>query len=299
MSSLRVAGVRGCWPTLALTLAVCLPTNPALAHDTWFAPLPAAGGGAVVLALGTGNRFPVQEFTMTLAQLQQSGCRAADKAVVPLQRLADTPTALHLRLAQSPPASRKDVRAGYSCWAQSVPFDIELPADKVAIYLKEINASPTVRAAWADMQSRGLPWKERYTKHARIELAPLDSSSAAAAPAPLLASGMALDVLLQSGHQALRAGDELRAQVLRDGQPLADLAVELQSDRSPLGLWQRTDAEGRVRFKLPLAGRWVLRGTDLRSSASEPYTWESRFVTLAFDVAPKDVAALAVRTAAP
>jgi hypothetical protein len=180
-----------------------------------------------------------------------------------------------------------------------VPFDIELPADKVALYLKEASASAAVRTAWADVQSRGLPWKERYTKHARIELAPSDTTRNAAQPAAApLPSGMAIDVLLQGGRQPLRAGDDLRAQVLRDGLPLADFAVELQSDTSPFGFWQRTDAEGRVRFKLPLAGRWVLRGTDLRLSTTVPDTWESRFVTLAFEVAPKD-AAVAVRTATP
>jgi hypothetical protein len=31
----------------------------------------------------------------------------------------------------------------------------------------------------------------------------------------------------------------------------------------------------------------VLRGTDLRLSESEPDLWVSRFVTLAFDVAPQ------------
>jgi len=34
----------------------------------------------------------------------------------------------------------------------------------------------------------------------------------------------------------------------------------------------------------PLAGRWVLRGTELRLSETEPDVWESRFVTLAFEI---------------
>jgi hypothetical protein len=35
----------------------------------------------------------------------------------------------------------------------------------------------------------------------------------------------------------------------------------------------------------PLPGRWLLRGTELRLSQERPDTWDSRFVTLAFDVA--------------
>jgi hypothetical protein len=65
---------------------------------------------------------------------------------------------------------------------------------------------------------------------------------------------------------------------------------------SPLGLWRRTDAEGRAHIDLPLPGRWVLRGTDLRRSESVPDKFESRFFNLAFEVQPRDPP---IRTAAP
>jgi hypothetical protein len=35
---------------------------------------------------------------------------------------------------------------------------------------------------------------------------------------------------------------------------------------------------------VPLAGHWLLRGTDLRLSDTVPDSWDSRFVTLAFSV---------------
>jgi hypothetical protein len=65
---------------------------------------------------------------------------------------------------------------------------------------------------------------------------------------------------------------------------LAGLALELRSETSPLGIWRRTDAQGRIDVSLPLPGRWLLRGVDLRVSALDPDRWDSRFVTLAFDV---------------
>ena len=37
----------------------------------------------------------------------------------------------------------------------------------------------------------------------------------------------------------------------------------------------------------PLAGRWMLRGVDLRVSPRTTDEWVSRFVMLAFDVAPR------------
>jgi Domain of unknown function (DUF4198) len=272
-----------------LALALCLPASLALAHDTWFAPVP--GSAPALLALGTGNRFPVQEFTVGMTQLHLSGCRIGDNAARPLQHAADTDTALRVHL----PRHDQEPSVGISCWAQTIPFEIELPADKIALYLKEINAPRRVHDAWADLRARGLPWKERYSKHARIEM---PARGAAPSTAPALASGMALDVLLDRAAVPLQVGDDLSVQVLRDGQPLPDLPLELHGDQSRLGFWKRTDAEGRVRFKLPLAGRWVLRGTDLRLSHTLD-TWESRFVTLAFEVgAAKDIAGK-LRTATP
>jgi hypothetical protein len=76
--------------------------------------------------------------------------------------------------------------------------------------------------------------------------------------------------------------------VLRDGRPLPDFAVELRGDKLPIGIWRKTNAEGQVQIPAPLPGRWVLRGTDLRLSERESDTWESRFVTLAFEIAADD-----------
>ncbi len=42
-----------------------------------------------------------------------------------------------------------------------------------------------------------------------------------------------------------------------------------------------------MELAVPLAGRWLLRGTDVRPSTQNPDRWESRFVTLAFEVLKK------------
>ena len=248
---------------LLLSLAAALFAQGAAAHDTWFEPRPAEINGEALLALGTGNRFPVQEFALTMDQLQRSGCSAADGTPRPLRRVRDTPTALLL------------ATTGVQCWAQTEPLDIELTPGLVAVYLKEINAPPAVHAAWAEQQRRGVGWKERYAKHARIVLQP-DTS--------VHPDTLALDIRMDRVDAPLRAGVELGFQVLRDGVPLPGLAVELHGERSALGFWKRTDGDGRVRFTVPLSGRWVLRGTELRASDIETDTWLSRFVTLAFDV---------------
>lgn len=245
-------------------------TLGAAAHDTWFAPLPSPRASDTRLALGTGDRFPAQEFAIDPKYLARQGCSSSARDQVDAMRpLLVTATALVLR---APVAAR-------SCWAQLTPFQITLEADKVPVYLGEINASADLRATWAALQARGLPWQETYTKHARINLGEVSAQSAAP-------SGMAMDMLLQAPPGPVRVRDKVVVQVLREGRPLAGFNVELRSELSPLGLWHRTDAEGRVTLQPPLAGRWVLRGTDLALSASRPDEWESRFVTLAFEVAP-------------
>ena len=253
----------------AVALAVTT-TLPALAHDTWFAPLPGDTHGSIALALGTGNQFPVQESGIDIRHLLYSGCRQRPaSAPIALQRSADAPTALHLRVRAEPAQA-------LTCWAQTAAFEVQLPDDKIALYFKEIQAPQAVRDAWTQMRARGVKWKERYTKHARTEINPGPS---AATPV-----NMAMDMLLESPQRTPRRGEPMVFRVLRNGQPLADFPVELRGDRVALGLWRKTDVEGRVRFPAPLAGRWVLRGTELRLSEREPDIWESRFVTLAFEI---------------
>jgi hypothetical protein len=61
--------------------------------------------------------------------------------------------------------------------------------------------------------------------------------------------------------------------------------VELLHETTPGGLWARTDAAGRVSFRLPQPGRWLLRGVDLRPPITEDARWESRFIAYTFEVA--------------
>lgn len=259
-----------CRARAALATLLAAAAGAAAAHDTWFAVRGATLPGNTVLALGTGNQFPVQESTIAVEHLQAQGCRQGGREL-PLAAVTGTTTALLLRAQPATPQP-------LSCWAQLVPFEIEIEADKVALYLDEINASPVLRRTWAAMQARGVTWKERYVKHARIEIA------GSSPGAPATAAPMAMDVLLQSGLQPLRAGDRLVFQVLRDGAPLPDFAVELRGASPAQARWLRTDEQGRVTAPAPEPGAWVLRGTDLRLSASDATLWESRFVTLAFQV---------------
>jgi hypothetical protein len=247
----------------ALALAAALSVGAVHAHDTWFEPQAAARGSEVNLALGTGNRFPVFEQGVDVKFFRHSGCRSGAGPTQPLELLRYGDKATLLR-SLVPDAST------LTCWLQLEPFEFELPADKIEVYFKEIRPSAAVLAAWAGMKARGLPFIETYTKSARID-------GAHAVPTP---TGTAMDVL--RGGAEPKVGAEVVLQVLREGRPLADFNVELINERSPIGVWQRTDRDGRLRVKLPLPGRWLLRGTDLRVSPGDATKWESQFITYAF-----------------
>jgi hypothetical protein len=115
-------------------------------------------------------------------------------------------------------------------------------------------------------------------KHARSRID--GSGSAAASQQPVL--GLGKDLRLETSERPLKAGAPAGFQVLRDGQPLAGLPVELRSDLSPVGIWRSTDDQGRVWVVLPLAARWILRGTDPGPAADGSDRWGSRSVTLGF-----------------
>ena len=279
--------------------ALLLPAA-AQAHDTWFQALPASGG-APLLALGTGSRFPVQESGIGVEYLARQGCtvqapgtganapkrRSVQPVIQPMKPLRNMANALVLR----GPAQAQ------SCWVQLVPLEIELQPDNVLIYLQEVQADAALRAAWALIQQRGLPWKERYTKHARIDLRgnaaePLRTDMSTGT-GPGMGSDMDMDIV-----RAAAADGAFSFRVIRDGLPLPGLAVEFVSDKLPLGIWRRSDEQGLVSLPTLPPGRWLVRAIDLRLSTVRPDEWESRFVSLAFDVSPP-TAAPAAPPAAP
>jgi hypothetical protein len=247
-----------CW-LVGLALA-----GSASAHDTWFEPLP--GGG---LALSTGNRFPVSDLAVDDKYFVKSGCVTTDGKARALDKLRFTDKATLLR------AKDRVGTEPLTCFMQLQPFDIDLPPDKIEIYFKEIRPSDAVLATWVDLKARGLPFREHYTKSARID---------AGADASSQPTGTTMDALRVSPRGALTVGTEAVFQVLLGGKPLPDFPVELINERSPVGLWHRTDSDGRIRAKLPLPGRWILRGVELKLAASDATRWESQFITYAFEV---------------
>lgn len=245
-----------------LALFLGLIASQVQAHDTWFQQV-GRSDDAALLRLGTGDKFPSQEFSLDASHLARSGCVSADGRPVKLVPMRKLPTALLLRSAGAAPAS---------CWAELVAFDIRIADDKVEVYLDEIAAPPEIRRTWSALKARGIKWTERYRKHARIDLQPMSTA---------LVTGLGLEISMVSQDDASRT-----FRVSHLGKPLQDFPVELRGERTTDASWHRSDRDGLLRIPAPAAGRWLLRGTHLRPSTERPGTWESDFVTLAFDTGP-------------
>jgi hypothetical protein len=72
--------------------------------------------------------------------------------------------------------------------------------------------------------------------------------------------------------------------VLTTGDAAADHQSVMRGGAAGQSQWLKTNAEGQASTIAPSPGRRIWRGTDLRLSTADPAVWESRFVTLAFEV---------------
>lgn len=258
-------------------LAGLLLAAGAAAHDSWLAPARDPGrSGPVRLELSTGNRYPVSEFNPSSDSLLRSQCTDGEGS--PLSLLAGRDQPQWLELAVLPRGGRPVL----ACWIEMKAYELDMDLDKVPLYFAEVRANEAQRATWAALQARGLRWLESYRKFARIELplpAGVPPERIARARQPV---GLDLEIVVQ-GTEPIAVGRPLSFQVLRDGKPLAGLPVELVSERSALGIWRESDAQGAVRHTLPLTGRWLVRAIDLRLDEADATRWRSRFVTLAIE----------------
>lgn len=235
---------------LAFALSA-LSAGGANAHDSWIVH------DAAVLSLATGNRYPRAELAPPADSIALAACVNGGGRPLPFR-------------------AGTEARA---CWAELREFEIDLEPRLVDVYLKEARPPDAVRARWLELHADGTGWHERYRKFARIEL-----GAAGASPDVLRAirrpAGLDLEIV-PVGDAPLKANAPARFAVLSRGEPVRGQAVELVSERSPVGVWSRTNSQGELQWTLPFAGRWLVRAIAIEPDG--PSAWRSRFATLAFE----------------
>ncbi|MGE0332688.1 MAG: DUF4198 domain-containing protein [Ramlibacter sp.] len=253
---------------IGISLALAGAASHAMAHDTWLAATTRAvqPGAALFFDITSAEHFPRPGTSIAPERIDQAACRQAG-ATTALQTGERGKAALRLSLPNPGPAAA-------TCWVLLKPRTLDMSPGKVAEYLDEIDAPPSVRQAW---QSGARRWHETYTKNAKAMVPGAARDAAGQVPV-----GLKLEFVLQTA--AAGSPPELAALVLRDGKPLAGLSVALSGESGGAPRRVRSDAAGLVRFPAPAAGRWMLSATDLRPVNAADGVWDSQFSTLVFDV---------------
>ncbi|HEY5446194.1 MAG TPA: DUF4198 domain-containing protein, partial [Pyrinomonadaceae bacterium] len=93
-----------------------------------------------------------------------------------------------------------------------------------------------------------------------------------------------LEIVPGKNPATIKPGAEFPVRILKDGAPLANFPVSIVLGGDPDTEFQATDSEGIATFKIKSAGKYLLRGTNLRPSTKPDLEWESDFTTLTIQV---------------
>ena len=101
-------------------------------------------------------------------------------------------------------------------------------------------------------------------------------------------SGQKLEIVLLDNPFKLKQGSSISAKVLFDNRPLIDrylTVYNLDEDREPVTLSEKTDENGIARFKIELPGIWLMRIVNIYPCGPEDERdWESYWASYCFEI---------------
>jgi uncharacterized GH25 family protein len=166
----------------------------------------------------------------------------------------------------------------------SHPSAVELPAEKFNRYLREegLEAIAALRARRHETEASAREFFSRCAKSLVLSGAP----SAAQTDRPL---GFTLELVAERNPYALGADEELPVRLTYEDRPLADALVVAMNRSNPAEkLAARTDAAGRVRFRLRPDGMWLIKAVHMvPAAAGSQAEWASFWASLTFERQPR------------
>lgn len=260
-----------------LSSALALVACSALGHDTWLIPdrFQVPLKTTVTLDLTSGMAFPALDAAPKRERVGNGSGRLAGRTFEVID-ISAAPHSLQFK-------TELTEQGVATFWIKLPPRTIELKPEQVKEYLEEVSAPESLRKQWAETKEPKR-WRESYTKHPKTFVRVGNPQSDQSWKEPV---GMFLEIVPEKDPTLLRAGEDFPVRVLKDGAPFADFALNAVSEGEKKGVTQRTDAAGRVTFRLDKAGRWLFRGTDIRKSNLAETDYESDFATLTLEVSAK------------
>ena len=234
-----------------LTLSLALAAAPAAAHDFWLQPTrfqvaPNAPLGATFLVGHAALRERWNNNDRIVVMKAFVAGRATD-----LRR--DLQSGGNVDLVTRFAAPGIHVLGMQSNYAFS-----DLPAIRFNDYAKEEGLA-LITAARQRSGKNGVPGRERYSRRAKslIQVGTQTAANQSFATRPI---GLKLEIVPDRNPYALDASRMLPVHVLYNGRRLANATVKLTNlgnDAKPLAV-AVTDRAGRVRFRIPANGNWLI-----------------------------------------
>jgi uncharacterized GH25 family protein len=167
---------------------------------------------------------------------------------------------------------------GYS----SNPSTVDMTADKFNQYLKD-EGLDAILALRARRKQTGEGSHELFSRCAKS----LVMAGAPGKEADRLL-GFTLELVAEGNPYAMRVGDKLPVRLAFQGRPLAGALVVAMNRLDPgQKLSARTDGEGRVRFRLPHGGMWLIKSVHMLPAGTKA-DWMSYWASLTFEL-PREV----------
>ena len=258
------------FPSLVFVLLIAVH-----AHDTWLQPerFAATPGATLELGLTSADGFNGPDTAIKPERVAIARGRLAGEAIA-----LTSPVAGEKALRFSVTLPRPGVAA---VGVELKPRVLELEADKIETYFREIHADDAWRATWAAVPEPRR-WRESYVKNAKTFVRVGEPAADERAWAQPL--GLRLEIVPARDPTALRAGDALPVRVLRGGAPLRGFTIAFVSAGETREHVVVTNDEGRAQATLDARGAWLVHGTDLRRATAAELEWESDFTTMVVEV---------------
>jgi len=258
---------------LTLMMAVVLTGAPLSAHDMWIDPTTFApeAGQIVGVRLRVGQDLLGDPIPRDAALINQfvfddgSGRK-------PLVGRDGADPAGFLRVA-----APGLIVAGY----RSNPSAVEMTAEKFNQYLKE-EGLDAIAALRAQRHETGANAHEIFSRCAKS----LMLSGAAKEGQGDRSLGFTLELVAEKNPYALRTGQDLPIRLTYENRPLAGALVVAMNRRNPSArLAARTDGDGRVSFRLPSDGMWLVKAVHMvPAAAGAGAEWASFWASLTFEL---------------
>jgi len=256
-----------------LLAALALLAAPLRAHDFWIEPstFQPAVGATVDVRLFVGQKFRGDALPRNPAMIERF-VLASDEGVTAVSgRAADEPAG-RVRI-EAPGLQLIGYRSRHTA--------LSLEPAKFEEYLREEGLEWVIAERAKRGQSQK-PSRELFSRCAKALLSAGEGGQTGY-DRPF---GFVLELIPERNPYALKAGDELPVRIFYDGRPLSGaLVAALPREEPDKKLSQRSDANGRVTFRLPADGVWLVKAVHMiPASGNVDADWESLWASLTFEI---------------